>query len=437
MKRVLIVAPHFPPVSAADGHRARMMVSHLSAFGWEPIVLTVDAARQPEISEPELTETLPPGLRVIRVGALPLALSRLAGIGNVALRAWPQLYRGGARAIREYDVDLVYFSTTMFAAMPLGRVWKRMLGVPYVLDMQDPWSSGVHAARRGFKGRVALAMHAVLEAFTMRQVDGLISVSPAYLEALQLQYPWIRSEMCRTVPFGAAIDDHLAAASRPWHNPLFTPASDGPHGVALGRGGEDMRTAAAILFRACRLLRQADAEAPGPRLWFVGTDYAPAGTGRQTIAPVAADEGLAEAVHEQPDRIAYFDGLRLLAEADFLVVLGSTDAQYSPSKVYPYLLSRRPVVAVLHQSSPVVGLLRRAACGPLVTFAGPGDVDAAAAALMPQLRDLLHRLPASVTLDESLHRTFSARMLTGQQCELFDRVAAATATRAAVVPCQG
>jgi hypothetical protein len=242
--------------------------------------------------------------------------------------------------------------------------------------------------------------------------------------------------MSRTIPFGAAVEDHDVAASRPWRNPLFTPASDGPHGVALGRGGDDMRTAAAILFRACRLLQLADAGSRVPRLWFVGTDYAPTGAGRQTIAPVAADEGVAS-VHEQPARMAYLDGLRLLSDADFLIVLGSADAKYSPSKVYPYLLARRPLVAVLHQSSPVVDLLRQAASGPLVTFAGPGDIDSAAAALMPQLRELLHRVPVAVTLDESLHRTFSARALTGQQCELFDRVAGAPEARTAVVPCQG
>jgi len=437
MKRVLLVAPHFPPLGAVDGNRARMLVSHLSAFGWEPSVLTVDAAVQPETTEAELLETLPRELRVTRVGAIPLTLSRTVGIGNVALRALPQLYRAGARAIRNDGIDLVYFSTTMFAALPLGRVWKRLFGVPYVIDMQDPWHSDLTPERSTIKTQAARVMHRVLERFTMRTVDGLVAVSPAYLETLRSRYPWIGPEVCRTIPFGAAIEDHHIAARRSWVNPFFRPGAGERHGVALGRGGDDMRTAAAILFRAWKAAAEGRAGSRPEHFWFVGTDYAPACNGRKTIEPVAAAEGLGGLVREQPARIAYLDGLRLLGEADFLIVLGSTDAQYSPSKVYPYLLAGRPIVAVLHESSPVVDILKRARTGPVVTFADASDVDAAAARLVPQLLEWRDAVPASVPLDASLHRTFSARVLAGAHGELFDRVTRMRETGVAVVPCQG
>ena len=41
MKRVLIVSPHFPPVNAADMHRARMVLPFLRENGWEAEVLAV------------------------------------------------------------------------------------------------------------------------------------------------------------------------------------------------------------------------------------------------------------------------------------------------------------------------------------------------------------------------------------------------------------
>jgi len=134
--------------------------------------------------------------------------------------------------------------------------------------------------------------------------------------------------------------------------------------------------------------------------------------------------------------VPYFDGLRRLRAADFLVLLGSDDPQYSPSKVYPYLLAKRPLVAVLHASSPVVGLLSRARAGVVVTFQDERDVPAAAAALTEQLTRLIPRLPFEPEIDDSVLEPYSARELTRQQCEVFDALARQRPA-AVEVPCLG
>ena len=423
MRRVLIVAPHFPPISAADGHRARMSVRHFAEFGWEPHVLTVDPDAQVDPREPELCRTLPAGLQVTTVGAMPVKWTRLAGIGNVAIRALPALHRAGREIIARRDIDLVYFSTTMFAAMPLGRLWKQATGVPFVLDMQDPWFPEYRPATITPKWRLSRAMHALLEPFTMRSVDGLVAVSDAYIRTLRTRYPWIPDETCATIPFGASESDVAAARELDWQNPFFQPGSARLHGVSVGRGGQDMATAARILFRASRLATVSGSPESAPRLFFLGTDYAPPGRGRKTVEPLARREHLApDLVFEQPDRLPFLEGLRVLSDADFLVVLGSDDGQYSPSKVYPYLLAGRPIVSILHDDSPVVDLMRRAGCGPVTTFRSAADVAMAAAQLAPQLRDLLPTLPRAYQTAPTVAQTFSARELTRSQCDLFERV---------------
>ena len=437
MKQLLLVAPHFPPVNAADMHRARVSLPHFAEFGWRAHVLTVAPRQQGEMAQDELLlQTVPADVPVTRTTAAPLWLTRRLGLGNVGLRALVPLYRAGARIIGEARIDLAYFSTTVFTSMALGPIWKRRFGVPFVLDMQDPWVSDYRspggATPRG-KHAVAARMHAWLEPFTMRSVDGLVTVSPGYIDTLRRRYSQIPPELCATIPFGASAADFDVARRLP--APFGGPrAPDGvAQAVSIGRGGSDLARAAGILFGALADLRSRG-HLRAVRLSFIGTDYAPAGRGRQSIAPIAGRHAVGDLVMEQPDRLPYFEALRRLMDADVLLVLGSDDPQYSPSKVYPYLLARRPIVAVLHDASPVVNLLRRA--GSLVVTFGQGDDAEATRTLAPALQTLLERLPFEPEVDEALLAPLSARELARQQCAVFDAVLDRHAARKAV-PCLG
>ena len=104
------------------------------------------------------------------------------------------------------------------------------------------------------------------------------------------------------------------------------------------------------------------------RLHFLGTSYAAAGRGIPSVRPLAERHGLGDCVHEQTDRLPLSQALSCLRAADALLVIGSSDAGYTASKIYPYLLARRPLLAVMHRRSSVVDLLQRCGGGQVVTF---------------------------------------------------------------------
>jgi hypothetical protein len=420
MKQVLIVSPSFPPISAADLHRVRTSAPFYAEFGWQPIVLAVSPEAHGGLVEADLVTTVPRGTTVIRTGALPVALTRPFGIGNVALRALPHLYAGGAAAIREYGPDLVYFSTTMFPAVALGRIWKSQFGTPYVVDMQDAWKTEYRGAgaQTGVKARLARAMHGILEPFAMKRVDGITAVSPVYAETLRQRYEWIHDDMCATIPFGATAADGEAAQRMSWTNTFFDRTDGRLHGVAVGRGGADLSVAAEILFRALRIGCDRG-DRPDVHLSFIGTDYASDERCR-TIAPIAEAVGVPGLAEEWPARVPYLDGLRLLGDAHFSVMLGSDDPGYSPSKVYPYLMTGRPFVAVMHASSPVVPLLRQSGIGVVATFESGADCSAAAARLASELCWVYARAGQTLAAPASLVESISARELTRRQCLAFD-----------------
>lgn len=421
MRRLLVVSPHFPPVNAPDSHRVRMSLPYYAEFGWQPHVLTVRADQQPEPQDPSLLETLPKDVPITATSAWPLGATRVLGIGNVALRGWASLYRAGARIIKQHQIDLVFFSTTMTFALPLGRLWRARFGVPYVIDFQDPWWSDYRDAEAegSSKAHAAQRAHRVLEGWTLRRVAGVMTVSDGYTDTLRARYPWFDRTPTATIPFGASEHDAEAAAAR-------GPAQTGEHGlrgIYVGRGGPDMATAVRILCRAWKHLQSTDTRFEQLQLEFVGTAYAPDGRARPTIAPVADEEGVGAHVVEHTQRIPFLDALRRLQDAPFLCMIGSDDPQYSPSKVYPYILARRPIVAVLHESSPVADVIRNTHAGVVVTFRDRADIDAPAAELARLWPCVVNHLVDAPAIDWSAFAPYTARTLTGRQCELFDEAA--------------
>lgn len=120
-----------------------MALPYLKEFGWEAAVLAIT----PSVIEGmpldlALTNTVPDDVEIARVGALPAGLTRVVGLGNLALRALPFLWKAGSQLLaKSYSdgrpIDLVFFSTTQFPVMTLGPIWKRKFGGPYVVEMQD------------------------------------------------------------------------------------------------------------------------------------------------------------------------------------------------------------------------------------------------------------------------------------------------------------
>lgn len=430
MRRLLIVSPSFPPTSAADLHRVRLSLPHFASFGWSPQVLAIDPAAHGGLLEPGLEATIPRETVVTRTSALPESVTRALGIANPGLRALLHLYSAGSRLLTRESFDLVYFSTTMFPVMSLGRMWKARFGVPYVLDIQDPWKSDYQGAgrRKGMKASAARLLHGLLEPFAMRKVGGIVAVSPAYVDNLRKRYPWITPERSSVVPFGTSAADFETASHMSWTNPFFAPASATVHAVAVGRGGRDMAPAAELLFGAVRMLQERNVKIPDLHLWFVGTDYSSGG--ERTIAPVADLYGVGSIVTESPQRMPYLQALRLLQDASMTVMLGSDDAAYSPSKVYPYLLAGKPFLAIMHEDCPVIPLLRSAKSGVVATFRPGRDNMLESAKLADGLRRLLTSGPTGMNLPAELLESVSARELTRRQCEAFDAVVRRESSRA-------
>jgi len=369
MRRVLIVSPHFPPVNAPDAHRVRTALPYLREHGWEPTVLAVEPRFVERAQDPLLLRSVPADVEVVRVTAWPPRLTRLVGLGSLALRARPALRAAGDRLLGARRFDAVFFSTTEFPVTTLGLRWRGRFGVPFVVDWQDPWLSDYYE-RTGTPppgGRVKYAFAQRLarrgEPAVVRGAARIVVVAKGYVDQLAARYPDWDSTRATVLPFGAPERDFELLEPAPG-------AGSAELWLYAGRGGADLHRAARGFFAAVRADRAAHpARWQKRRIVFLGTSYAPAPHAVPTLAPLAAGYGLADLVIEDPERAPYFSALALLRSAARLLLLGSDDADYTASKVYPYLLARRPLLAVLHERSDAAEFLRRVGGGTVLTFA--------------------------------------------------------------------
>jgi len=421
MKRVLIVSPHFPPVNAADMHRVRQSLPYFEQFGWEPTVLCVDPNYVEMAKDDMLLESIPKDIKVHMVNAFSTTYTRKLGLGNLGLRAFLQLFKVGNSLLKADPFDLVYFSTTMFASMPLGRIWKKKFKVPFIIDMQDPWRNDYYLTvpkeEQPPKFWFAYNLDKYLERFTMPKVDGLIAVSSGYIDMLKSRYPKIKNIPSKTLTFGAAVKDFEFINSKAISSSVVLDQHK-TNFIYIGRGGHDMAKSLRVIFEAFKNSLDKNDHFKQFKFWFIGTSYAPDGQGQQTIKPIAEQFGIGNYVEEITDRKPYFEVLTLLKAADVIVIPGSEDANYTASKLYPNILAKKPLLCVFHSNSSVVRIVKDLNAGEVVLF----DEKSAVEKCLENMEKIVTQLPNAPDTNWEKFQPFTAEAMTKVQCDFFNQV---------------
>ncbi|WP_243770691.1 MULTISPECIES: glycosyltransferase [Mucilaginibacter] len=420
-KKLLIISPYFPPVNAADMQRVRMSLPYFAACGWDAEVVTIDAQYADLAKDELLLQSLPPGIKVHKVKALSKALTSKVGLGSIAIRSlW--YYRKTVNCLlKDNKFDLIYFSTTQFPVCTLGAYWKKRFGVPYVIDMQDPWHSDYYINKpksdRPPKYWFAYRLNEYLEPIAIKNASGIISVSAGYIDQLKLRYPVIQKVPTATITFGAFEPD-LQIAKTNQKNFAGLLHDGFINVVYIGRGGKDLHKAISPVFDALRTGLNTNKERFDKiKLYFIGTSYAPSGQGIATILPLAKQYDMEEHLVEITDRISYYQALLTLQQADALFIPGSDDPKYTASKIFPYLLTKRPVLAVFNAASSAIPIMQQYGVEHVYNYD-----DVTSENLFIFFKQLIKGNFQTVEYNAEAIEKYSAHEMTLAQCRLFDKI---------------
>lgn len=414
MKRVLMVAYHFPPLAGSSGvQRTLRFVQHLPQLGWQPLVLSAHALAYERISD-DLQAEIPPGTVVRRAFALDAA-RHLAVAGRYpAGMARPDRWvswrfdavRRGLRMIREFRPHAIWSTYPIATAHLIGAALHRRSGLPWVADFRDPMAQNGYPAdpltRQQFVDIERHAvMHAACSTFT----------TPGAAHMYQRRYP---DAADRIVVLENGYDEETfaaAAAANPAPAPLNPGALTLLHSGIVYPSERDPTQ----LFAALAQLAQSGRLAPGQlKLRFRAAVH------DELLGRLAARHGVAGFIETCPP-IGYRDALREMLRADALLVMQSAGCnEQIPAKIYEYLRARRPTLCLADPAGDTAAVLRRAGLTSIARLDSANDIARELQRFLASVRAREAELPDAAFVQQASRR--------GRARTLVERLEASTAT---------
>ncbi len=391
MRRLLIVCYFYPPLAGGGVHRVLGFTRHLPAHGW---ACTVVCAGEKDywVRDASLVAQVPPATEVIRVsgGSALATLLRLGRGGEGGRRSgrafsglrslsdwWllPDSYVGwshqaataASRRIRRGGVDAILTSSPPDSAHLAGVTLRRRFAIPWVADFRDPWI-GLHF--RTPPTAWHRARQAAMEGRVLRNADLVLTASRTHFDEL-----WDGAGPRPGEYFGRGPGrlDHLPNGFEPEAEGAVEPAVDADHFTLVFSGTLSQMPETEVFLEA---LHEFLARRPEARRRLRAKLAGPFESGYADRAVALGLTGIVEFTGPLP----HAEARALQRRAELLLLWKPRGAGYRtmvPGKLYEYLDSGRPVLALLDPADEAAELVRRAG-GEVVA---PGQRAALASAI--------------------------------------------------------
>jgi hypothetical protein len=269
--------------------------------------------------------------------------------------------------------------------------------VPCGIDYIDPWvQAWPETASKLGKAWASAKLGTTLEPWAVRNASLITGVTEGYYSGMLERNPHLRDQsICAAMPYGNSTRDFDIVARKLMQPYLFDPQDGAFHMVYAGAMLPKADRVLDCLFAA---LAQLKTVAPDVfarlRVHFIGTGKSPLDPNSHTVLPRSVRFGLDGIVTEHPQRAPYIDVLSHLTQASAILIVGSTEPHYSPSKIYQSVQAGRPIFALLHEASTAIEVLEASNAGVAVRLNQ---------AVLPEPAELAVRL-ASFVKDSSYRR---------------------------------
>jgi hypothetical protein len=402
VKRVLMVAYHFPPLIGSSGiQRTLRFAQHLPEFGWEPAVLSAHTRAYPDTAGESLRE-IPRHVEVRRAFALDAKRHFAVAGAYPRLLALPDRWSSwclgavpaGLRFIRTFKPDVLWTTYPIASAHLIGLALHRLTGIPWVADFRDPMAQADHPA-----DRLTHRVFEWIERRTLRACTQAIFTAPGALRLYAERYPDLPASRLGIIENGydeASFANLEAPAPQDGDRPLtlvhsgtvYSSERDPrPLFAALG----ELRREGAISGASVKVLLRAS-----------GNDA--------YLSELVRAEGIQEIVSLQP-AVGYRAALEEMQRSDGLLVLQAANCNYQvPAKLYEYLRARRPILALTDPQGDTAAVLRSAGVDSIAPLDSKESIRRSFVTFLEQLRAKRAPLPTETAVAACSRRARTAQL---------------------------
>jgi glycosyltransferase involved in cell wall biosynthesis len=342
MKKILIVAFHYPPIGSSSGVLRTLKFSkYLPQRGWIPYVLTVRESLYP-VKDYGLVNDIPPEVVIHRTFALDTM--RHFGIRGryPSILATPDRFVSwfpfgtirGLRLIRSSGIEAIFSTSPQPTAHLIAGALKAVTGIPWVADFRDPWiEESPNPVKRTIRHRIETG----LEGLVIRHADRVTVTTPHLRDDFCSRYPWLSPDKIHTIYNGYDETDFCGFGAGDI-------AGDGFEIVHAGLVSREYRDPAPLLQAVSHLLATGSMRSTDLRITFLGGG---AYVRSKEFVEHVNRLGLGKVV-DVVDRVDYRSALQRLRHAAVLLLLQASEDTKSliPAKAFEYLRIGRPILAI-------------------------------------------------------------------------------------------
>ena len=425
MKRILMIAYHFPPLAGSSGiQRTLRFVQHLPSLGWQPLVLSADPRAYEKTSD-DLMADVPASTVVRRAFALDTSRHlQLQGryLGWMARpdrwMSWKfDAIRQGLKLIDEFKPDVIWSTYPIATAHVIASALHRKTRIPWVSDFRDPM------AQEGYPADpLTWQSYKDIETDAAQHARFCVFTTPGAARMYQQRYPAAASRM---VVLENGYDEESFASVVP--KPSLLPRSANVPGlvtrplVMLHSGivypSERDPTQ---LFEALGRLKKEGSLGPADlRVRFRASVH------DDLLQSLAQTHGAQDFIELCP-AIPYREALAEMLTVDALLVMQASNCNAQiPAKIYEYLRAGKPILGLTDPEGDTAGVLRGAGLNDMARLDSADEIARLLPGLVRSWRDGRTVLPQAMAVQQASRRGRSQALVALlQQVAVSQRISA-------------
>ena len=399
--QVILIAYHFPPGPEMGALRPFRFYKYLKRLGFQCHVIT---ASPPDQASPADVSFIPDELRAVWEGSTKQRLSlrayqellvrKLMFPGHIGIMWSIKAASLCHKIIADHPRDqFVLFSTyPPLGVLLTGLIVRQRDRIPWIADFRDPLGIGLGEAH---VSRWMRFWNRRLESTVFRAAGAIIANVEGAAQLWRERYPRAQAKL-HVICNGFDPEE----APRPRETPPRTQKLI-VHAGGLYHG----RSPEMVVQSLSRLRAKGESEALSAGILLVGDFDVKVGlTG--TLYQQAQHDGWLELRHAVPRK----ESLRLLEEADGLLLIQPQSDVQVPGKIFEYICIGRPVLAIAPRASAVDWILQNA--GPAHICLHPADdPDTADRKVLEFLRLPVSPVPYSMWFQNNFNAAVQASQL--------------------------